>query len=1582
MGNSEASDSLRETLGVFDSGEPGEPLTTSEVSALLDVSQRGTYERLDRLADRNELETKKVGANGRVWWRPVERTHEASSRDPVAGRRARDSDPSRSVEAGTADEVIPARDVFEDVAVGVFLLDSDFEVVWVNRAAERYFGLGRERVVGRDKRTLVEDRVAPTVEDPAAFTEKVLDTYDDTAHTEQFECHVTAGESRQERWLEHRSRPIESGAYAGGRVELYYDVTDRKRSQPTRDAGQKVIEAIEDYAIVRLDSEGQVRSWNAGAERIKGYAAEEILGEDFATFYTESDRENGVPERHLETAAETGRVENEGWRVREDGSRFRANVTITTLRDDGGDFTGYVTVTRDVTERRERERKLREEKAFTESILDNQRDIVYAFDTDWNILRWNDRLQQVTGYTDDEIERMQPVEFIADEAVEHVIENIDKMLEGESVTVEAPLLTAEGDETPFEFSGFPLTTEDGDVRGFAGIGRDISERKAKERRLRRQYTELKRELDDVFTRIDDAFYGLDEQLRFTYVNDRAEELLQQTEAELIGERIWEAFPEAKETIVFEEFHCAIETQEPTSFELYYDPLGFWARAHVYPSENGLSVYFRDVTDRKERERELRRYETIVETVEDGIYAVDDDGRFLMVNEALCDLTGYDRDDLIDEHATTVYDEKVSQQVESMTTDIATGERDVASLDLDIVTRAGDRVPCESRFTLFPLSDDQFGRCGVVRDISVRKERERELARFKKAVEASGHAIYMTDTNGQVTYANSTFEEMTGYSASDVVGESASVLQSDADDGDAPEPWNTVYETDVWEEDVVGHQKDGERYHARQTVAPVKGDSGDIVQYIAVQKDVTGRKRFEDRLKALNTASRDLLAAETGADVAEVVVETVADMFDVPGSVIYGYDESAGQLDPLSQSVEDGFIPDGFPPVPADEGSLAGRVFRTGAPRYYEDVTESSSMLVRPEHTDMRTGSFVPIGTYGILVVGAQEVDAFDADIQQLVELLAASAEEAWERVEREQELERRIRQQEVVTDLGQHALEDRDIDSLMAEAAECVADTLDNDYCKVLDLDHEAEDLLLRQGVGWDEGIVGEATVSAVEDDSQAAYTLASDRPVVVDDLAAETRFSGPDLLTSHDVRSGISVIIGPTDDPWGILGTHDTTPKQFTEHDVNFVQSVANILATAITRHDDELALVRQREQLAALNSLNEVFRGISNAVFGKSTREEVESVVCERLVDSDSYEFAWIGEIEHSTRTVTVRTETGVEDYLDDVTISVDPDDERSYGPTGTAVRTGEMTTTQNTQDDPQYEPWRAHAEEYGFRSSAAIPITHDDTTYGVLNVYADRPYAFTGRERRVVEQLGEVVGHAIAAIERKRALMSDEVVELGFHVSDIFETLDVEPADGRVTLDETIPLPDDEYLVYGTATGDATGTLTDIVETLSQWEEVTLRDGDDADDETAFELQLSEPPVLSTVASAGGTITEAVIEDGAYHMTVQLPPESGVRQVIDTVQDAYPSAEMVTRNQTTRGDDGARLTDVDIDDTLTERQHAALRAAYHAGFFEWPRKSSGEDVADSLGVSAPTFHQHLRKAEQKVFESVLASSVPTDG
>ncbi len=410
------------------------------------------------------------------------------------------------------------------------------------------------------------------------------------------------------------------------------------------------------------------------------------------------------------------------------------------------------------------------------------------------------------------------------------------------------------------------------------------------------------------------------------------------------------------------------------------------------------------------------------------------------------------------------------------------------------------------------------------------------------------------------------------------------------------------------------------------------------------------------------------------------------------------------------------------------------------------------------------------------------------------------------------------------------------------------------------------------------------------------------------------------------------------------------------------------------------ERQLVRQRERLTALDELNELFRSIVGAVIEQSTRAEIEAIVCEHLAESASYLFAWIGDIDVQTQTVNLRTEAGVEGYLDGITISVDPAD-HSEGATTRAILDREIRTLQDIQVENTVGSWRAALEKYGFRSSAAIPIMHGDALYGVLNVYTERPDAFTDDERAVIGNLGEVIGHAIAAIEGKRALTSDEVIELEFRRPEVFEALELpHPLDGTLVLEQTVPTGDGDYLTYGTATGNAITAIEALVASpeFPHWESVTVLSS--ATDDTRFEVSLTNPPVRTTVAAHGGSVVESRFEDGNYTTTVHLPPGTDVRRLTDAITEVLPAIELVTRRQVARPEATTAPFERLLSAELTDRQRTALEAAFFAGFFEWPRDSSGEAVASSIGISSPTFHQHLRKAQGKVFESLFSTQRPT--
>jgi PAS domain S-box-containing protein len=189
-----------------------------------------------------------------------------------------------------------------------------------------------------------------------------------------------------------------------------------------------------------------------------------------------------------------------------------------------------------------------------------------------------------------------------------------------------------------------------------------------------------------------------------------------------------------------------------------------------------------------------------------------------------------------------------------------------------------------------------------------------------------------------------------------------------------------------------------------------------------------------------------------------------------------------------------------------------------------------------------------------------------------------TVEDITERKRAEKEIENRAHQQAAVAELGHRALAETDVQFVMEEADTLIAQTLGVEYCNVLELLPTGEELLLRAGIGWKEGLVAHATVDAGAG-SQAGYTLLSREPVVVKNLSTEERFKGSPLLREHGVVSSMSVVISGRDRPFGVLGAYTKEQREFTGDDVNFFEAVANVLAAAVQRNEVEKKLREVRE-------------------------------------------------------------------------------------------------------------------------------------------------------------------------------------------------------------------------------------------------------------------------------------------------------------------------------------------------------------------------------------------------------------------
>jgi PAS domain S-box-containing protein len=273
-------------------------------------------------------------------------------------------------------------------------------------------------------------------------------------------------------------------------VEGHIDQVDR---HVTQDPSKLLLQSIVDYAIFMLDPGGIVTSWNVGAQRIKGFTADDIVGRHFSTFYTEEDRAAGVPDTVLETARSVGRFEGEGWRVRKDGSQFWASVVIDRITNDKGELLGFAKITRDMTDKREAQLALLDAERRFRILVQGVTDYaIFMLDPEGRVTNWNAGAQRIKGYAPEEIIGEHFSRFYTPEDRAAGTPKIAIQTSRDTGRYEAEGWRVRKDGTRFWASVVldAIRDDEGELIGFAKITRDMSEKREAQLKLEESREQL------------------------------------------------------------------------------------------------------------------------------------------------------------------------------------------------------------------------------------------------------------------------------------------------------------------------------------------------------------------------------------------------------------------------------------------------------------------------------------------------------------------------------------------------------------------------------------------------------------------------------------------------------------------------------------------------------------------------------------------------------------------------------------------------------------------------------------------------------------------------------------------------------------------------------------------------------------------------------------------------------------------------------------------------------------------------------------------------------------------------------------
>jgi PAS domain S-box-containing protein len=388
-----------------------------------------------------------------------------------------------------------------------------------------------------------------------------------------------------------------------------------------------MVDAVLDYSMFMLDPQGFVATWNLGAQRLKGYAVDEIIGQHFSVFYPAHVIDSRLPEHELEVATAQGRFQGQGWRLRKDGSSFWANVVITALRDSDGTLLGFGNVTQDLTERQLADLAIRQSNdrttaltlelsnsnSYLKNVLASTLVSIIATDPKGIITTFNRGAELLLGYTATEIiGKHTPALFhLADEIETRGLalsKRVGRALHGFDVFTasigvagcnpsEWTYVHKDGHHILVNLSLSAVQGDNGQTIGFLGVAEDVTERHRAARELATAYAQVRSVLECT----SDSVITLSHDWIILYGNRKAQESLPDFK---VGKIYWNCFPGLMGTPAEQHLRNAMEKRTETTYETFYTLYEQWYRGHAFPSDDGLTIFFSNITEDKNMRDQL------------------------------------------------------------------------------------------------------------------------------------------------------------------------------------------------------------------------------------------------------------------------------------------------------------------------------------------------------------------------------------------------------------------------------------------------------------------------------------------------------------------------------------------------------------------------------------------------------------------------------------------------------------------------------------------------------------------------------------------------------------------------------------------------------------------------------------------------------------------------------------------------------------------------------------------------------------------------------------------------------------------
>ncbi|OKH52017.1 hybrid sensor histidine kinase/response regulator [Calothrix sp. HK-06] len=421
---------------------------------------------------------------------------------------------------------------------------------------------------------------------------------------------------------------------------------------------------------------------------------------------------------------------------------------------------------------------------------------------------------------------------------------------------------------------------------FSYIIEDVTERKqAEEERLK--LLELDRtatnRIKNIFESITNGFFALDNNWCFSYLNKQAELLLQRQREDLLGHYIWEAFPDAVNSKFYHQYHSAVVERASVEFEEFYPPLNTWFAVHAYPSTDGLSVYFQDITKRKQAEQELNCQQAIMRSINSlsplGYYVVNKcSGQVFFLNNRFCEIWGIEHleqkiehyqlknKDIIAECLKLVVDVPAFVEVDKLIhnqNNSTVGEDEILLKDGRVIRRVSTQFRQEG--------DCCSGRLYIFEDITERKRTEQQMRSSAALLDVTSDAIILRDLSNKILLWNKSAEKLYGWQAEEVINKNANDVLSCAKSPQYKDIYHTVLEKGCWQGELVKLTKSGQEIIVDSCWTLVLNEHREPKSILTVDTDITQKKQLEAQfLRAQRVESIGTLASGIAHDLNNVL----------------------------------------------------------------------------------------------------------------------------------------------------------------------------------------------------------------------------------------------------------------------------------------------------------------------------------------------------------------------------------------------------------------------------------------------------------------------------------------------------------------------------------------------------------------------------------------------------------------------------------------------------------------------------------------------------------------------------------------